>query len=173
MRRRRAGPRARTSRTPASREPPYKVFTTAHDEIVGAEELCDAEELTRLRAYLDQQLASLSNVVVAPGQPAAAHACWRSRTAPGASTSRKGMLDVARLTRVIVDPTAPLSFKQEEDTEFRDTVVTLLIDNSGSMRGRPIMVAAVCADILARTLERCGGQGRDPRLHHPRLEGRR
>ena len=66
------------------------------------------------------------------------------------------MLDVARLTRVIVDPTAPLSFKQEEDTEFRDTVVTLLIDNSGSMRGRPIMVAAVCADILARTLERCG-----------------
>ena len=83
------------------------------------------------------------------------------------------MLDVARLTRVIVDPTAPLSFKEEEDTEFRDTVVTLLIDNSGSMRGRPIMVAAVCADILARTLERCGGQGRDPGLHHPRLEGRR
>src|SRR5208283_3139185 len=68
----------------------------------------------------------------------------------------EGLLDVARLTRVIVDPTAPLSFKQEEDTEFRDTVVTLLIDNSGSMRGRPIMVAAVCADILARTLERCG-----------------
>jgi cobaltochelatase CobT len=65
------------------------------------------------------------------------------------------MLDVARLTRVIIDPTAPLSFKQEEDVEFRDTVVTLLIDNSGSMRGRPIMVAAVCADILARTLERC------------------
>jgi cobaltochelatase CobT len=68
----------------------------------------------------------------------------------------EGMLDVARLTRVIVDPTAPLSFKQESDTEFRDTCVTLLIDNSGSMRGRPIMVAAVCADILARTLERCG-----------------
>jgi cobaltochelatase CobT len=66
------------------------------------------------------------------------------------------MLDVARLTRVIIDPTAPLSFKQEEDQEFRDTVVTLLIDNSGSMRGRPIMVAAICADILARTLERCG-----------------
>jgi cobaltochelatase CobT len=66
------------------------------------------------------------------------------------------MLDAARLTRVIIDPTAPLSFKQEEDTAFRDTVVTLLIDNSGSMRGRPIMVAAVCADILARTLERCG-----------------
>ena len=66
------------------------------------------------------------------------------------------MLDTARLTRVIIDPTAPLSFKEEEDTEFRDTVVTLLLDNSGSMRGRPIMVAAVCADILARTLERCG-----------------
>ena len=68
----------------------------------------------------------------------------------------EGVLDVARLTRVIIDPTAPLSFKEEEDTEFRDTVVTILIDNSGSMRGRPIMVAAVCADILARTLERCG-----------------
>jgi cobaltochelatase CobT len=68
----------------------------------------------------------------------------------------EGMLDVARLTRVIIDPTAPLSFKQEQDTEFRDTVVSILIDNSGSMRGRPIMVAAVCADILARTLERCG-----------------
>jgi cobaltochelatase CobT len=68
----------------------------------------------------------------------------------------EGILDVARLTRVIIDPTSPLSFKWEEDTEFRDTVVSILIDNSGSMRGRPIMVAAVCADILARTLERCG-----------------
>ncbi|MHB8529842.1 MAG: cobaltochelatase subunit CobT [Caulobacteraceae bacterium] len=135
-------------------EPAYKIFTGAHDEIVSAEELCEAEELTRLRAYLDQQLASLSNVV--------SRLANRLQRKLLAQQSRawtfdleEGMLDAARLTRVIVDPTAPLSFKQEEDTEFRDTVVSLLIDNSGSMRGRPIMVAAVCADILARTLERC------------------
>jgi len=140
---------------PGLREPPYKVFTAAHDEVVDAEELCDAEELARLRAYLDQQLASLSNVV--------SRLANRLQRRLMAQQNRswtfdleEGMLDVARLTRVIIDPTAPLSFKQEEDTEFRDTVVTLLIDNSGSMRGRPIMVAAVCADILARTLERCG-----------------
>jgi cobaltochelatase CobT len=133
----------------------YKVFTTAHDEIVAAEELCDAEELTRLRAYLDQQLASLSNVV-----SRLANRLQRKLLAQQNRTwtfdLEEGVLDVARLTRVITDPTAPLSFKEEADTEFRDTVVTILIDNSGSMRGRPIMVAAVCADILARTLERCG-----------------
>ena len=114
-----------------------------------------AEELKRLRAYLDQQLANLSNVV-----SRLANRLQRRLLAKQNRTwtfdLEEGLLDVARLTRVIVDPTAPLSFKQEEDTEFRDTVVTLLIDNSGSMRGRPIMVAAVCADILARTLERCG-----------------
>jgi len=136
-------------------EPAYKVYTTSHDEIVSAEELCDAEELTRLRAYLDQQLAHLSNVV---GR--LANRLQRRLLAQQNRTwtfdLEEGILDVARLTRVIIDPTAPLSFKQEEDTEFRDTVVSLLIDNSGSMRGRPIMVAAVCADILARTLERCG-----------------
>jgi cobaltochelatase CobT len=139
---------------PGLREPPYKVFTTAHDEVVGAEDLCDPEELTRLRAYLDQQLASLHNVV-----SRLANRLQRKLLAKQnrswAFDLEEGMLDVARLTRVIIDPTAPLSFKQEEDTEFRDTVVSLLIDNSGSMRGRPIMVAAVCADILARTLERC------------------
>ena len=140
---------------PGKVEPPYKIYSTRHDEIISAEELCDAEELTRLRAYLDQQLANLSNVV--------ARLANRLQRRLLAQQNRswsfdleEGMLDVARLTRVIVDPTAPLSFKQEQDTEFRDTVVTLLIDNSGSMRGRPIMVAAVCADILARTLERCG-----------------
>jgi cobaltochelatase CobT len=140
---------------PGTREPPYKTFTTAHDEVVEAETLCDAEELTRLRAYLDQQLSNLSNVV--------SRLANRLQRKLMAQQNRswtfdleEGMLDVARLTRVIVDPTAPLSFKMEEDTEFRDTVVSLLIDNSGSMRGRPIMVAAVCADILARTLERCG-----------------
>ncbi|RAK62765.1 cobaltochelatase subunit CobT [Phenylobacterium kunshanense] len=132
----------------------YKVFTTAHDEIVAAEELCDPEELTRLRAYLDQQLASVSNVV--------SRLANRLQRKLMAQQNRswtfdleEGLLDVARLTRVIVDPTASLAFKEEDDTEFRDTVVTILIDNSGSMRGRPIMVAAVCADILARTLERC------------------
>ncbi len=133
----------------------YKVFTTAHDEVVAAEELCDGEELTRLRAYLDQQLASVSNVV-----SRLANRLQRKLLAQQNRSwtfdLEEGILDVARLTRVIIDPTAPLSFKEEEDTEFRDTVVTILIDNSGSMRGRPIMVAAVCADILARTLERCG-----------------
>src|SRR5271156_2111667 len=136
-------------------EPAYKIYTTAHDEVVIAEELCDAEELTRLRAYLDQQLAHLSNVVAR-----LANRLQRRLLAQQNRTwsfdLEEGLLDVSRLTRVIIDPMAPLSFKQEEDTEFRDTVVTLLIDNSGSMRGRPIMVAAVCADILARTLERCG-----------------
>jgi cobaltochelatase CobT len=140
---------------PGRPEPAYKVFTAEHDEVVAAEELCEPDELTRLRAYLDQQLASLSNVV-----SRLANRLQRKLLAQqNRSWSfdlEEGMLDVARLTRVIVDPTAPLSFKQEQDTEFRDTVVSLLIDNSGSMRGRPIMVAAVCADILARTLERCG-----------------
>jgi len=135
-------------------EPAYKVFTVEHDEVVIAEELCEPDELTRLRAYLDQQLASLSNVV-----SRLANRLQRKLLAQqNRSWSfdlEEGMLDVARLTRVIVDPTAPLSFKMEQDTEFRDTVVSLLIDNSGSMRGRPITVAAMCGDILARTLERC------------------
>ena len=139
---------------PGRAEPAYKIFTREYDEVVSAEELCEPEELTRLRAYLDQQLASLSNVV-----SRLANRLQRKLMAKQNRTwsfdLEEGMLDVARLTRVIIDPTAPLSFKQEEDTEFRDTVVGLLIDNSGSMRGRPIMVAAVCADILARTLERC------------------
>jgi cobaltochelatase CobT len=133
----------------------YKVFTTAHDEIVAAEELCDPDELGRLRSYLDQQLASLSNVVSRLANRLQRKLLAQQNRA-WSFDLEEGILDVARLTRVIIDPTAPLSFKEEEDTEFRDTVVTILIDNSGSMRGRPIMVAAVCADILARTLERCG-----------------
>ncbi|HZZ90197.1 MAG TPA: cobaltochelatase subunit CobT, partial [Caulobacteraceae bacterium] len=112
-------------------EPAYKIYTTHHDEVITAEELCDAEELSRLRAYLDQQLAHLSNVVAR-----LANRLQRRLLAQQNRTwtfdLEEGLLDVARLTRVIVDPTAPLSFKQEEDTEFRDTVVTLLIDNSGS-----------------------------------------
>jgi len=133
----------------------YKVFTRAYDEIVGAEELCDADELERLRDFLDKQLQSLHGAV--------ARLANRLQRRLLAQQNRgwdfdldEGLIDAARLARVIVDPMHPLSFKQERDTQFRDTVVTLLLDNSGSMRGRPIMVAACSADILARTLERCG-----------------
>jgi len=133
----------------------YKVFTTAFDEMVGAEELCDEEELDRLRAFLDKQLANLSGVV--------GRLANRLQRRLMAQQNRswdfdleEGYLDSARLVRVVIDPMQPLSFKQERDTKFRDTVVTLVLDNSGSMRGRPITVAATCADILARTLERCG-----------------
>jgi cobaltochelatase CobT len=140
---------------PGKAEPAYKVFTTAHDQVVPADELCDAEELTRLRAYLDQQLSALS-AIVSKLANRLQRRLLAKQTRSWTFDLEEGLLDVGRLTRVIVDPTAPLSFKEEKDTEFRDTVVTLLIDNSGSMRGRPIMVAAVCADILARTLERCG-----------------
>jgi cobaltochelatase CobT len=133
----------------------YKAFTRAHDEIISADELCDAEELARLRAYLDQQLKPLQSVV---GRLAnrLQRRLLAKQNRSWTFDLEEGVLDTARLTRVVVDPTAPLSFKQEEDTDFKDTVVTLLLDNSGSMRGRPIMVAALCADILARTLERCG-----------------
>ena len=133
----------------------YKVFTRAYDEIVNAEELCDADELDRLRAFLDKQLVALHGAV--------ARLANRLQRRLLAQQNRgwdfdldEGQIDAARLARVIVDPMHPLTFKQERDTKFRDTVVTLLLDNSGSMRGRPIMVAACCADILARTLERCG-----------------
>src|SRR5688500_15922660 len=133
----------------------YKVFSTKHDEIVHAEDLCPPEELDRLRAFLDKQLASLHGAV--------ARLANRLQRRLLAQQSRawdfdleEGILDPARLSRVIIDPLSPLSFKQEREMAFRDTVVTLLLDNSGSMRGRPITVAATCADILARTLERCG-----------------
>ena len=133
----------------------YNAFTTANDEVAQAMDLCDPEELTRLRAYLDHQLESLQGAV----SKLANKLQRRLMAQQNRSWSfdlEEGVLDTARLTRVITDPTAPLSFKQEDDSNFRDTVVTLLLDNSGSMRGRPIMVAALCADILARTLERCG-----------------
>ncbi len=133
----------------------YKAFTKANDEIAQAVDLCDPEELGRLRAYLDHQLESLQGAV----SKLANKLQRRLMAQQNRSWSfdlEEGVLDTARLTRVITDPTAPLSFKQEDDSNFRDTVVTLLLDNSGSMRGRPIMVAALCADILARTLERCG-----------------
>jgi len=133
----------------------YHVFTEEFDEIITAEELCDASELERLRAFLDKQLAHL--------QGAVGRLANRLQRRLMAQQNRswdfdleEGYLDPARLTRMIIDPMQALSFKMERDTQFRDTVVTLLIDNSGSMRGRPITVAATCADILARTLERCG-----------------
>lgn len=133
----------------------YHVFTTEFDEIAAAEELCDAAELTRLRSYLDQQLASLANVVTRLAN--------RLQRRLMAQQNRywdfdqeEGLLDTARLARIVASPEHSLSYKVERDTEFRDAVVTLLIDNSGSMRGRPISIAAVSTDILARTLERCG-----------------
>jgi cobaltochelatase CobT len=133
----------------------YKVFTAQYDEIVDAGELCDEEELTRLRAYLDQQLVHLQSAVTK-----LANRLQRRLMAQQSRSwdfdQEEGLLDVARLTRVVIDPMRPLAYKIEKDTEFRDTVVTLLLDNSGSMRGRPISIAAISADILARTLERCG-----------------
>ena len=133
----------------------YDVFSREHDETVTAEDLCDDDELERLRAFLDKHLQSLHGAV--------SRLANRLQRKLLAQQNRgwdfdleEGILDAARLTRVVTDPMHALSFKQERDTDFRDTVVTLLLDNSGSMRGRPIMVAACCADILARTLERCG-----------------
>ena len=133
----------------------YRVWTTQFDEVIAATDLCDSDELARLRGYLDQQLVHL--------QSAVSRLANRLQRRLMAQQSRswdfdqdEGLLDAARLARVVVNPTQSLSYKVERDTEFRDTVVTLLIDNSGSMRGRPISIAAISADILARTLERCG-----------------
>jgi cobaltochelatase CobT len=137
------------------RGPEYRPFIGKFDEVTAAEDLCEPEELERLRGYLDKQLSHLQGVV--------ARLANRLQRRLMAQQNRawefdleEGLLDPARLSRVIIDPLHPLSFKREKDTKFRDTVVTLLLDNSGSMRGRPITVAATCADILARTLERCG-----------------
>jgi cobaltochelatase CobT len=133
----------------------YKVFTREFDEVIQASDLCDSEELERLRKYLDNALKGLDQAVgrlanrLQRRLMAQQERAWKFDL-------EEGVLDGSRLARVIADPSLPLSYKQESDTEFRDTIVTLLLDNSGSMRGRPIMVAAACADILARTLERCG-----------------
>ncbi|MDB2584197.1 cobaltochelatase subunit CobT [Alphaproteobacteria bacterium] len=133
----------------------YKVFSTKYDEIVNATELCEEDELTRLRATLDKQLEVL--------QGAIARLANKLQRKLQAKQNRswnfdleEGMLDASKLSRIITQPLFPLSYKQEKDMKFRDTIVTLLIDNSGSMRGRPITIAAICADIMARTLERCG-----------------
>jgi len=133
----------------------YKVYSDKHDETISAEDLSTPEELERLRTFLDKELRNLSGAVSRLANKlqrlllAQQNRSWEFDL-------EEGVLDAARLTRVIIDPMHPLTYKHERDTDFRDTVVTLLLDNSGSMRGRPIMVAACCADILARTLERCG-----------------
>ncbi|MEC9391924.1 MAG: cobaltochelatase subunit CobT [Pseudomonadota bacterium] len=137
------------------REIPYKVFTNKFDEEIKALDLCEIDELDRLREYLDQQLQHLQGAVTRLANKlqrkllAQQNRSWEFDL-------EEGLLDVSKLTRVIIDPTAPLSFKMEKDIEFKDTIVSLLIDNSGSMRGRPITIAAMCGDILSRTLERCG-----------------
>jgi len=135
-------------------DPSYKVYLGEFDEEIGAEELAEPAELERLRAYLDQQLEPLKGAVSRLANKlqrrlqAQQNRSWEF-------DREEGILDAGRLARVVANPTTPLSFKVEKDTEFRDTVVTLLLDNSGSMRGRPISIAAICADVLARTLERC------------------
>ncbi|NIR29862.1 MAG: cobaltochelatase subunit CobT [Gammaproteobacteria bacterium] len=134
---------------------PYRAYLTEFDEVVSASELCDAEELTRLRHHLDRQVSHLQSVVAR-----LANRLQRRLLAQQVRgwefDLEEGILDTARLARVVVNPTHSLSFKRETEAEFRDTVVTLLLDNSGSMRGRPITIAAMSADILAHTLERCG-----------------
>src|SRR5438309_9153520 len=153
-----------------SPETDYKPFTTRFDEIVEAEELCDEDELGRLRAYLDQQMGGLQNVVTR-----LANRLQRRLMAQQARSwdfdQEEGLLDAARLARVVVNPGHSLSYKVERDTDFKDTVVSLLIDNSGSMRVRPIAIAAICDDILARTLERCGVSPEILRVTTPGWEG--
>uniref|UniRef100_UPI004047C5FD cobaltochelatase CobT-related protein n=1 Tax=Orrella sp. TaxID=1921583 RepID=UPI004047C5FD len=135
-------------------DPNYKVYTTDFDEEIRAEDLAEAAELDRLRAYLDQQLEPLKGAV-----SRLANKLQRRLQAQQNRSWEfdldEGILDAGRLARIVASPTTPLSFKMEKDTDFRDTVVTLLLDNSGSMRGRPISIAAICADVIARTLERC------------------
>ncbi len=169
-------------------DPDYKVYDASQDEEIPAEELADTVELERLRAYLDQQLEPLKGAVSRLANKlqrrlqAQQNRSWEF-------DREEGILDAGRLARVVANPTTPLSFKVEKDTEFRDTIVTLLLDNSGSMRGRPISIAAICADVLARTLERCnvkveilgfttkawkGGQAREAWLNNgrPQTPGR-
>ncbi|MBV1863127.1 MAG: cobaltochelatase subunit CobT, partial [Rhodobacteraceae bacterium] len=165
-------------------DPEYTVFTTDFDEEVKAEELAEPAELERLRAYLDQQLEPLKGAVSRLANKlqrrlqAQQNRSWKF-------DQEEGILDAGRLARVVANPTTPLSFKVENEIEFKDTVVTLLIDNSGSMRGRPISIAAICADVMARTLERCqvkceilgfttrawkGGQSREKWLEEGRVQ---
>ncbi len=149
-----AGPQQRRAPPLGDDTTSYKAFTRANDEEIDAEALCDPEELSRLRQQLDQQLQHL-HAVVAKLANRLQRRLLAQQTRAWEFDLEEGMLDSARLSRIIVDPLLALTYKREREMEFRDTVVTLLIDNSGSMRGRPITVAAMCGDILARTLERC------------------
>jgi len=137
-----------------SRQPAYHAYTTDFDEVIDAAELCEPEELTRLRNHLDQQLAALQGVITRLANRLQRRLLAKQMRSWDFDLD-EGILDTARLARIITNPTYPLSYKLEKETNFRDTVVSLLLDNSGSMRGRPISVAAMSADILARTLERC------------------
>ncbi len=169
-------------------DPGYRVFDTRYDEEIDAADLADPAELERLRAWLDQQLEPLKGAVSRLANKLQRRLQARQNRSWDFDLE-EGTLDAGRLARVVANPLTPLSFKQERDTEFRDTVVTLLIDNSGSMRGRPISIAAISADVLARTLERCqvkveilgfttrawkGGQSREAWVaaHRPALPGR-
>ena len=148
------GPQQRRERPMTDDTSTYRAFSRVNDEEVHADDLCDADELTRLRQQLDQQLQHLQGVVSKLANRLQRR-LMAQQTRAWEFDLEEGMLDAGRLARIIVDPLLSLSYKRERETEFRDTVVTLLIDNSGSMRGRPITVAAMCGDILARTLERC------------------
>ena len=148
------GPQPRRDKPLVDGEGGYRAFTRAFDEEVSAEDLCDPEELTRLRQQLDQQLQHLQGVVSKLANRLQRR-LLAQQTRAWDFDLEEGLLDAGRLARVVVNPMQALSYKRERDTDFRDTVVSLLIDNSGSMRGRPITVAAMCGDILARTLERC------------------
>jgi len=148
------GPQPQRDRPAAEDRATYRAFSRANDEEVDADDLCDPDELTRLRQQLDQQLQHLQGVVSKLANRLQRR-LMAQQTRAWEFDLEEGMLDAGRLARVIVNPMQSLSYKRERETDFRDTVVTLLIDNSGSMRGRPITVAAMCGDILARTLERC------------------
>ncbi len=132
----------------------YKIFTTQYDEIIKAENLENADEATKLRKSLDQQLIGFQDVITKLANKLQRQLLAKQNRA-WEFDLEEGLLDSSKLPRIIMDPYNSLSFKKEKDLDFKDTVVTLLIDNSGSMRGRPITIAAICADILSRTLERC------------------
>jgi cobaltochelatase CobT len=149
------GPQQRQERVAGPDADAYKAYSRGFDEEISADELCDPDELTRLRSQLDQQLQHLQGVVSKLANRLQRR-LMAQQTRSWEFDLEEGLLDVGRLSRVVTNPLYSLSFKREHDMEFRDTIVSLLIDNSGSMRGRPITVAAMSADILARTLERCG-----------------
>ena len=132
----------------------YKIFTNQHDEITKAENLENREETTKLRKTLDQQLVGFQDIVTKLANKLHRQLLAKQNRA-WEFDLEEGLLDSSKLPRIIINPYNSLSFKKEKDLDFKDTIVTLLIDNSGSMRGRPITIAAICADILSRTLERC------------------